>query len=105
MRPFDIDPDDAYHYLLAELSPAILQDIPEPDLGDLNHPASTRSQSNPGLFSLDQILSLVNPDPPVGPLYSSQEVQQLAIEVSATAQPNWHSLKIPVRSHLNLKAL
>ena len=105
LKPFDIDTDDAYHYLLAELSPAILQDIPEPDLGDLNHPASTRSQSNPGLYSLEHILSLVNPAPPTGPLYTSQEVQQLALDVSATNQPNWRSLKIPVKSHLNIDAL
>ena len=42
LKPFDLDPDDSYSFLLAELSPAVLQDIPELDLGDINHPAAVR---------------------------------------------------------------
>ena len=78
LEPFDIDQDDAYHFLLAELSPVDLQDIPEPDLGDLNHPAATRSQSNTGLFNLEYIQSLVSPVSPQGPLYTPEDALHLA---------------------------
>ena len=105
LKPFDIDQDDAYHFLLAELSPVDLQDIPEPDLGDLNHPAATRSQSNTGLFDLEYIQSLVSPDPPQGPLYTPEDALRLALEVSASGHPNWCGQQTVLKSHLNLKAL
>ena len=89
LRPFDLDPDDSYHFLLAELSPAVLQDIPESDLGDVNHPASVRSSSANGLFTISDIQALVDPSSPVGPLYTSEEALNLAVHVSSFDLPNW----------------
>ena len=105
LKPFDLDPDDAYHFLLAELSPAVLQDIPEADLGDVNHPAAIRCNSAQGLFAVSDIKALINHSPPTGPLYTSEEVLNLALEVSAHNSSNWKGAQIPIRTHLNVDAL
>ena len=78
LKPFDLDPDDSNHFLLAELSPAVLQDIPESDLGDVNHPAAVRCNSANGLFTVADIKALIDHSPPVGPLYTSKEALSLA---------------------------
>ena len=90
---------------MAELSPVILQDIPDPDLGDINHPAATSSCETLGRFSYQQIESLINPCPPTGPLYTPQQALDLALFVSNTGLPNWKGSQVPIKSHLNLKAL
>ena len=104
LKPFDLDPDDSYHFLLAELSPAVLQDIPETDLGDVNHPAAVRCHANDGSFTVSTIKSL-NSSIPMGPLYTPDEALSLALQVSSFQTPNWRGAKIPIRSHLNVKAL
>ena len=75
LKPFDLDPDDSYHFLLAELSPTDLQDIPEADLGDINHPAAVRCNSAHSLFAVSDVKALVNNSPPVGPLYTLTKVR------------------------------
>ena len=105
LQPFDLDVDDAYHYLLTELSPVILEDIPDPDQGNLNHPAAVMSSDQFGLYSLNEVISLTNNDIPAGPLYSPDKALRLALSVSNSGSSNWQVCKIPVKSHLNLPAL
>ena len=104
LQPFNVDDHDSYHFLLAELSPVVLADIPEADAGDLFHPASIFSDSNPGLYSYTQIQSLHSYIPD-GPLYSSSEALELALGIQSSGLPNWRSCQIQVKSHLNIAAL
>ena len=72
------DDGDAYHFLLALLTPVALDDVPDSEsLGCLTHPAVSRS-NGPGLFSRDEVLAAAGPHPTPGPLYSPQEALELS---------------------------
>ena len=105
LKSFIMDADDSYHFLLAELVPAELEALPGVDLGDLNHPSISRSLCNSGLFSTEEVLASAGPHPKAGPLYTPDEAVDLALLVSESLKPNWRGLRVPVKSHLNLKAL
>ena len=100
-----MDADDSYHYLMAELFPVDLHDIPEVDSGDINHPAISHSLQRLGLFTNDEILSNTGPHPPQGPLYTPSEAVDLALQISTSGSSNWCGLQVPVRSHLNIPSL
>ena len=85
--------------------PVTLEDIPDPDLGDLNHPATVRVNTESSILSPEFIQSVLAPALPEGPLYSSSSALGLALTVSNSGLPNWRGLKVPVKSHLNLHAL
>ena len=100
-----MDADDSYHLLIAELAPVELQDIPESDPGDLNHPAAIRCNANHGYLYSSQVQSLINKSPQAGPLYTAEQALQLSLLVSSHNLSNWQGARVPVRSHLDVKAL
>ena len=90
---------------MTELSPAMLLDIPDPDQGDLNHPAASRALDQVGKFSFADITHCSANHPPKGPLYTPSDAVHLAQQVSDSGLANWCGLQLEVRSHLNLGAL
>ena len=102
---FQLDQNDAYHLLAAELDPPVLDGVLPVDQGDLHHPAIVISDAADGLYTLSEVLAAAGEHPPLGPLYTPFEVVELAREVEVTGLPNALGLKKVVRSHLNLPAL
>ena len=83
----------------------MLEDTPDPDLGNLLHPAAVWSNSPVSLFKKEFVDSLVDTAPLTGPSYIPDEALQLALDVNKLQSPNWRGAQIPVRSHLNMPAL
>ena len=99
------DSEDAYHYILVSLAPAVLADISPSDVGDLDHPATTFARDARGRFTGAEALQAAGPQPPAGPLYSAAEALNLALHVTESGKANHAGLRIRVNSHLNIPAL
>ena len=91
--------------LLACLAPVDLADLSPTDAGRLDHPATTLSKVATGLYSRAEVAAAAGPHPPPGPLYTPDEAVRLATKVSDSGRANHAGVRVPVRSHLNLRAL